>query len=102
MGAACVGGILGAIAGWKLKKRIEIFGTALIGSFFIIRGIALYVGNFPSEFEKETFDTEESGNMLYFTIGYFVFFIILFIVGAIVQHRMAEKKEGDAGNLMED
>lgn len=99
LGAAAFGGVVGGYIGFKYKERILKFGTAFIGAFFIIRGIAIYVGNFPSEFSSKEIadgDFNYSGTMLYYTIGYFVGFLLFFIVGACVQHRMAEK--GAKGN----
>jgi hypothetical protein len=101
LGAAVVGGAIGGIIGYKFSKKMLIFGTAFIGAFFIIRGTAIYLGNFPSEFaskgeELTGGEMKFSGEILYYTIGYFVGLIFFFIVGAIVQHRIAEKQAKDA------
>jgi uncharacterized membrane protein YeaQ/YmgE (transglycosylase-associated protein family) len=45
-------GIVGAIAGWflatKLKNFIRALGTAILGSFLVVRGIGNYAPGFPS------------------------------------------------------
>ena len=38
--------------GRKYNQGIKKFGTAIIGSFILVRGVSLYVGNFPSEFAQ--------------------------------------------------
>ena len=52
LGAAAVGGLVGAYLGRKYNTGIKKFGTAIIGSFILIRGVAMYLGNFPSEFAQ--------------------------------------------------
>ena len=39
------------ILAYKLFKYILIFTTTLSGSYFIVRGLSLYIGSFPNEFE---------------------------------------------------
>jgi len=41
--------IVAAVVAWKFFDKGIIFATSLIGSFFIMRGIGLYIGGFPNE-----------------------------------------------------
>ena len=50
--AAAIGGIGGAYLGYTYKRGIKKFGTAIIGSFLLIRGASMYFWNFPSEFNS--------------------------------------------------
>ena len=34
----------------KLKRGIEVWGTALIGAFLLVRGVGMYAPGYPSEF----------------------------------------------------
>lgn len=97
LGAAAAGGLLGAFLGRTYNQGIKKFGTAIIGSFILVRGVSMYLGHFPSEFDtgklKEAV-SPESGQVLYYTIGYLVGFIVLAFLGALVQFRYLED-EGD-------
>ena len=39
------------MAAYNLVYQIIIVSTSLIGSYLIVRGISLYVGNFPNELD---------------------------------------------------
>jgi len=59
----------------------------------LVRGVSLYLGNFPSEFDQGKIEkavSPESGEVLYYTIGYLVGFIILSFLGALFQFRKLE------------
>ena len=47
-GVAIVGAFAGAFLGHKLNRLIRSLGTAIIGSYLLIRGIATYAGGYPS------------------------------------------------------
>lgn len=49
----------------------------------------MYLGNYPSEFESgdATALTDKSGEMLYYTLGYFACFIVLSCVGTWYQRK---------------
>ena len=72
--------------GRKYNQGIKKFGTAIIGSFILVRGVSMYVGNFPSEFAQgkvnAALDTE-NGSVLYCTLGYLVGFVLLAFIGAV-------------------
>lgn len=93
LAAAAIGGIGGAYLGKTYNRGIKKFGTAIIGSFLLIRGASAYIGNFPSEFNSsgsfkdgtavsKVMDSEDS-QMLYYTIGYLVAFIVIAFLGAV-------------------
>lgn len=89
LGSCALGGLLGGFLGRKYNHGIKKFGTAIIGSFILIRGSASYIGNFPSEFApgkvSEAMASQENGQMLYYTLGYLVAFILLAFCGAVFQ-----------------
>lgn len=43
----CVFGTIGGIFAWRQKEEIVLYGTALIGSYILMRGIAAFYGGFP-------------------------------------------------------
>ena len=102
LGACAVGGILGACIGNKYKAGIKKFGTAIIGGFLLIRGIAVYAGHFPSEFgqsqklsedEAKILEEPDSASTLYWTIGYLVAFVVISFAGAVFQFKMFREKD---------
>jgi hypothetical protein len=47
---SCVAaGLIGGILGYKYNKQVRCIGTSLIGSFILVRGVAFYVGNWPTK-----------------------------------------------------
>lgn len=103
--AAGVGGLLGAWLGSKYNHGIKKLGTGIIGAFLLVRGVAVYVGNFPSEFSQGVPDLEnvdaaallqaDDGNQLVYTIGYLVGFIILACAGFIFQQKVLPEEQKD-------
>lgn len=96
-----LGAVLGAIGGGFLGKKfnslVRIVGTAFIGSWFIIRGIGMYAGGYPSETDviKNGVHANTGGAFWY----YFAGLIVLVIVGSAVQFRLFRdegKDEEDA------
>jgi hypothetical protein len=53
LGACVVGGVIGFFIGKKYNTGIKKFGTAIIGSFILVRGISVYLGGFPSDFNTD-------------------------------------------------
>jgi len=41
--------IFGGVSYWKYKIVLMI-ATAFIGSYFMVRGVSLYIGGYPNEF----------------------------------------------------
>lgn len=104
--AAGVGGVIGAYIGSKYNRGIKQFGTAIIGSFILIRGVSTYIGNFPSEFSEDEATKKllnpDNGTVLYYTLGYLVAFIVLALVGAWFQRRKLPPEDEDQKNDMMD
>ena len=36
---------------FKMSDQFMIFSTALMGSYMLVRGVSLYAGGYPNEFE---------------------------------------------------
>lgn len=51
LGMALVCGLIGGYLGRKWRRGLKSFGTAFVGAFLMIRGVACYVGGYPSEYQ---------------------------------------------------
>jgi len=86
-----------------LVDIIVIISTSLIGSYFIIRGISLYAGGFPNEnyvidlIVNKEYDTLKDVLGFIFYI-YIVGWIILFIIGIVVQNKLQKAKDNKQDN----
>lgn len=103
---ACgVGGMIGAYIGSKYNHGIKKLGTGVIGSFLLIRGLAMYIGHFPSEFETGDVDASvlnpDEGSQLFYTIGYLAAFIVIACLGFIFQKNYLQEEE-DKDNVWAD
>lgn len=105
LGAAAVAGGLGALLGSKFNDSFKKIGTAIVGSFLTIRGIAMYLGHFPSEFNSGSVDDIQKlkeaaeGTQLYYILGYVAGFVILSIIGTIFQLRNFQSPEKDGDEM---
>ena len=78
---SCVAaGLIGGILGNRLNKQVRCIGTSMIGSFIFVRGVAFYLGNWPTSISI-SFLTP-SNTYLY---GYAGGIVGLSIIGSIVQ-----------------
>lgn len=89
--------ILGAWAAWRFDKLIIVYLTALIGAYALIRGIAVFAGNYPNEvtmFSEIMNGVFELPTAFY---GYLAGFVVTAIVGVVVQHKLGfhEHKHDD-------
>jgi len=89
VGAIVVGIFVGGYIGKKLNKPIKTFGTAFIGAFLVVRGVSFFVGGWPGEDEEPGV---KAHNAMFAYLGGF---IVLFIVGALVQLRMIRDEDID-------
>ena len=74
-----------AILCYKWQKGIIITVTAFIGSYFLVRGVSLFVGGFPNEFEmyeEVTSGTFQFDKKIYF---YFGGILVGWLVGVLFQ-----------------
>jgi len=79
--AACVvAGLIGGKLGNKYNKLVRCVGTSLIGSFILVRGVAFYVGNWPTSVSVSLLTSTNA-----YLYGYAGAIVGLFIVGSIVQ-----------------
>lgn len=82
---------------------IMIFATALIGAYAIVRGISFFAGGFPNEMTVADLiaknETEQLKELLtWYVYLYLAGFLVLFIVGMVVQIKIFKKKK-DGDNL---
>lgn len=82
----------------KFKAGIKRLGTAFIGAFIVIRGIASYAGGLPSEFaesKEEAAALDYGSKEAVFVYAYFAGFLVLGIFGFWVQRKYLELPEED-------
>ena len=86
------------MAAYNLVYQIIIVSTSLIGSYLIVRGISLYVGNFPNELDLH--DDIIAGNLTISDIEPKIWFSLivvtfLWIIGMVHQCRGFHAKIAD-------
>jgi hypothetical protein len=94
--AVVLGTVGGLFAGYKFNKYAKAIGTAVIGSFLLIRGIGCYAGGFPSDYSGVE-DTEYSTAVL----GYLAGMVFSAVAGVWFQLRFF-KTEHDKFNEMDN
>ena len=83
---ALVGAIVGWFLAYKLRRLVKAGGTALIGSFLLVRGVGFYAPGFPNELDiNDAKDIAKNPNANLAVIGYLAGFVILAIVGTVFQ-----------------
>jgi len=105
LGCALLAAVLAGFFSNKFKVCIKKFGTAFIGAFIVVRGVASYAGGFPSEFSAGTFKDKSNGGAAMapefdygskealFVYAYLAGFLVLGIVGVVVQAKFIELPE---------
>jgi hypothetical protein len=93
--------VLGFYLGKKLNKFVKTAGTAIIGSFLLVRGVGSYLGGYPGM----SFGEDVQGGNVEWTpaiLGYVGGTIVLAIVGSIVQNRLFKDLDTDSNDYMEN
>jgi len=79
-----------------------IIATSLTGSYFFVRGISLYAGGYPNEFDLiKQLENGSIPNMEWYVYVYFVFIVIFAIGGTIVQFKHLKKDEEENSEAVE-
>ena len=78
--ASVAAGLIGGILGKKFNKQVRCIGTSLIGAFILVRGVAFYVGNWPTSTSLSLLTSSNT-----YVTGYAVAIVGLSIIGSIVQ-----------------
>lgn len=84
---AVVGAIIGIIVGWKLQFVVKTVGTAIIGSFIFVVGVSFYAGGL---------NTHNGMKQSPWVWGYIGGFIVLAVIGSVVQWKLFRNVEEDA------
>ena len=86
----------------KNRNEVEVYATALIGAYLIIRGLSFFLGGYPNE--AETFAQLQEGNFKFsgYVYLYFVLFIALIVAGIYVQFKIDPKLNGTAKKLADE
>ena len=74
-----VGGAIGGFLGNRFDKLVKCIGTSIIGAFILVRGIALYVGNWPTTLSVSLLTSTN-----YYIYGYAGGIVVLSIIGSVV------------------
>ena len=90
--------IVCAILGYALYSYFLIIGTAIVGAYVAIRGISLLAGGFPSESlvidliqKKEWDELKQFSTAIVY--AYLAGFVVLSVIGIVVQFKFFGKKE---------
>lgn len=75
-----VAGLIGGILGKRFNKLVRCIGTSVIGAFILVRGVAFYVGNWPSSISLSQLTSSNA-----YVYGYAGAIVGLAIIGSIVQ-----------------
>ena len=77
--SSVVGGAIGGYLGNKFNKLVKCIGTSIIGAFILVRGIAFYVGNWPTTLSVSLLTSTN-----YYIYGYAGGIVVLSIIGSVV------------------
>lgn len=84
-------GLIGFVLGvWK-SESVKIYMTAFIGSFFFMRGIAVYAGGFPDEFAMVQGEIPEINYPAF--IGYCIGILFFTVLSIFFQKRYCNDDE---------
>jgi hypothetical protein len=92
MGVA--GAVIGGYLGRKMNRMVRSIGTAFVGSFLVARGVACYLGGYPSEMQLPATGPAKENMALW---GYLGGVVVGTLVGSLVQLYIFrdENKEDD-------
>ena len=84
--------VFGGISYWKYKLILMV-ATAFIGSYFMVRGVSLYIGGYPNEFTL--INMAQTGQLavhwaFYLYLG---FIVVLTAGGVFVQRRIFKSRD---------
>lgn len=91
----------------KLEEILLIIATSLMGAYMIVRGISLYGTQYPDEGyiyqlyhhkELSSINRVVTANMMPYLIG----FLVLFVIGLVVQFSNRGEKEDNKGEEEDD
>lgn len=83
-------GICGGLLALKIWKQMAVFSTSVVGSYFVVRSVSVYIGGFPGEIELANGVAIVSG---------WVYLYLVFIVGIAVlgmRYQFKNLKEEDS------
>jgi len=108
------GAIICALINWFLKDQLIIAGTSITGSYFIVSGIGVFAGGFPSIYDMYELTKKGIYNVFFIKLPkkkldwkiycYMGGILVLTIIGIIVQcvfHTKHEDKDEDDDEMNE-
>lgn len=88
--------VLALVAAFFTAHYLEemiIFSTALIGSYMIARGISLYAGKFPNEFQLHDLTKQDGYKQPWQTYAYLGGILVGFIISCIIQFKFKHAED---------
>lgn len=82
---AILGGVVGWFLAYKFRSFIRAAGTALIGSFLLVRGVGCYAPGYPNELNINAKQLVKNPNANLELLAYLAGFVVVAIVGTIFQ-----------------
>lgn len=88
--------VVAAVLTFFIVGHVLVISTSFIGAYLLFRGISLYAGGYPNEFElikKVQSGAEPDVNPWFY--AYLAGIVVAFILGCVVQYRHLKKIEED-------
>eukprot|EP00355_Strombidium_rassoulzadegani_P009221 CAMPEP_0168617554 /NCGR_PEP_ID=MMETSP0449_2-20121227/5601_1 /TAXON_ID=1082188 /ORGANISM="Strombidium rassoulzadegani, Strain ras09" /LENGTH=207 /DNA_ID=CAMNT_0008658371 /DNA_START=774 /DNA_END=1393 /DNA_ORIENTATION=+ len=83
---ACLALVM-ALLTFKKREHVMILSTCVLGSYLIVRGVSLYAGGFPNEFEfTKEFDSGAWTSLPWTFYVYLVMMVVMFVLGTYYQY----------------
>jgi hypothetical protein len=79
-----------------MNKLIKCLGTAFVGSFFLVRGIAFYAGNYPGDMTDMPKDMQSTASKAMW--AYLAVLVLNTIIGTSVQLYVFRETKADASD----
>jgi len=92
IGMVFLGLVGGFVLGMKLNNPVKTFGTAFVGAFFVVRGLATFLGGWPGDSDAAKHALKHHSKKIFLYLGVFV---VLFVGGALVQLRTVRDDDVD-------
>jgi hypothetical protein len=95
-----VGMVIGAICGYEFQEIILILTCGIGGAYLTIRGVSIFLGGYPNEFEiADRIKSGQDSGVTYTFYVYMVFMALLAVGGIYYQRKLKYKDNiADQGN----
>jgi hypothetical protein len=80
-------GFVGAYLCFRFRKDLAIITTALLGAYAFVRGISMFVGDYPNEIQLYQDIKNNTATYSYAFLGYLAAMAVLAVLGIIFQEK---------------